>query len=156
MKRTGEKALSIISVVLNVLGVGILILTLLGSKMLMNDPMFQTELENFFYGSGLTDADITLGVDYMNNLLQFISSIGWIFVLLGVVAIILAIVGAVKVNSNAKLAGILFIIACVLSGIISLSGILLLIAAIMCFARKPKTPNTETIVQRDENGYIIE
>ncbi|SOC05201.1 uncharacterized protein DUF4064 [Ureibacillus xyleni] len=154
MKRTGEKALSIISVVLNAISVGILILMLIGSKMIVNDPLLNTEIENSLAGSGFTEQEIVESVDFMGDFLIFISTIGWLFVVLGVISIVLAIVGAVKVNANPKVAGILFIIACVLSGIISLPGILLIIAGIMCFVRKPKimTP----IEARDENGYIIE
>lgn len=154
MKRTGEKALSIISVVLNIISVGILILMLVGSKMVVNDPQVNIEIENSLAQSGLTEQEIADSVNFMGEFIDFISTIGWVFVVLGLISIVLAIVGAIKVNANPKLAGILFIIGCVLSGIISLSGILLLIAAIMCFVRKTK--NSTPIEVRDENGYIIE
>ena len=154
MKRTGEKALSIISVVLNVLSVGLLILMLIGSKMVVNDPQINMEIENSLAESGFTQQEIVESIDIMGDFITFFSTIGWVFVVLGMISIILAIVGALKVNGNPKLTGILFIIGGVLSGIISLPGILLLIAAIMCFVRKPKTAAPTEI--RDENGYIIE
>jgi len=159
MKRTGEKVLSIIATILNVFGCGLLILMLFGSNMLldagMNDPIFQNELETEMYASGLTEAEIDDALLFMDGFLSVIGGIGWVFVVLSVIAIVLGIVGAVKVNKNAKLAGILFIIAAVLSGIISLPGILLIIAAIMCFVRKPKSEEI-SLQKTDENGYIIE
>lgn len=154
MKRTGEKVLSIIADVLNVLSVGFLILMLISSNKLLEDPLFKSEIESSMYDSSLTDTEIQQGFVFLDDFFLFMTSIGWIFVVLGIVSIILGIVGAIKVNENPKLAGILFIIAGVLSGIISIPGILLIIAAIMCFVRKPKI---ETPIQRtDENGYVIE
>ncbi|WP_052130295.1 DUF4064 domain-containing protein [Ureibacillus sinduriensis] len=159
MKRTGEKVLSIIASVLNVLTVGFLILMLIGSKMLldtgMNDPLFQSEIESEMYASGLTEAEMDEALLLMGDFLSIIGGIGWLLVVLGVIAIILGIIGAVKVGNNAKLAGILFIIAAILSGIISIPGILLIIAAIMCFSRKPQSEEI-SLQKTDENGYIIE
>jgi len=158
MKRTGEKVLSIIATALNVLSVVLLILMLFGSKMMMDtgmsDPVIQGEIENEMAASGLSAAEVDEALVMMEDILFFISGIGWVFVILAVIAIVLGVIGAVKVNKNAKLAGILFIIAAVLSGIISLPGILLIIAAIMCFVRKTKTD--VTLQKTDENGYIIE
>ncbi len=136
IKRTAEKVLSIISVVLNFVSIGIIILMILGSKMILNDPLFG--VEQSFYDSGLTDAEIQEGMELTQNLVTIVSNLGWIFVVFGVISIILAIIGAVKVNGNPKLAGILFIIAAITSGLISLAGILLIIAAILCFAKKTK------------------
>lgn len=159
MKRTGEKVLSIVASVLNVLSVGFLILILFGSKALidtgLNDPLLQSEIENEMYASGLTEAEMDEALLLMGDFGSIIGGIGWLFVVLGLIAIVLGIIGAVKVNSNAKLAGILFIIAAVLSGIISLPGILLIIAAIMCFVRKPKSEEV-SLQKTDENGYTIE
>lgn len=159
MKRTGEKVLSIIASVLNVLSVGFLILMLIGGQMLldtgMNDPLFQSEVESEMYASGLTEAEMDEALLLMEDFLSFISGIGWLLVVLCVIAIVLGIIGAVKVGKNAKLAGILFIIAAILSGIISIPSILLFIAAIMCFVRKPQSEEI-SLQKTDENGYIIE
>ncbi|MDN4493415.1 DUF4064 domain-containing protein [Ureibacillus aquaedulcis] len=159
MKRTGERVLSIIASVLNVLSVVFLIFILFSSKILldtgMNDPMIQSEIESEMYASGLTEAEMDEALLLMGDFVSFMGGIGWLFVVLGVIAIILGIIGAVKVNKNAKLAGILFIIAAVLSGIISLPGILLIIAAIMCFVRKPQSGEI-SLQKTDENGYIID
>ncbi len=158
MKRTGEKVLGIIATILNVLGVGFLILMLIGSKMVidtqMTDPVMQSELESQFYASGFTEAEIAEIMPLLDDIFSFISGVGWLFVVIAVIAIVLGIIGTIKVSKNAKFAGILFIIAAVLSGIISLPGILLIIAAIMCFVRKPKTDIP--LQKTDENGYIIE
>ena len=158
MKRTGEKVLSIIANVLNVLSIGLLIALLFGSKMFMdmtmNDPVLKSEFESQMYSSGLTQAEMDDLLLYMDDFISFISGVGWVFVILGIIALVLGIIGTIKVNKNAKLAGILFSIAAVLSGIISLQGILLIIAAIMCFVRKPKSDIT--LQKTDDNGYIIE
>ena len=153
IKRTAEKVLSIISVILNVLSVGFIVLMIFGSKMFVSDPLFENEFEQSMYGSGLTDAEIQEGMTYTQDFVMLISNLGWVFVAFGVISIILAIIGAVKVNNNAKLAGILFIIAAITSGVISLPGILLIIAAILCFVRKPKIE--APVQQTDENGYIV-
>ena len=158
MKRTGEKVLSIIANVLNVITIGLLILLLFGSKMFMdmtmNDPVLKSEFESQMSSSGLTQAEMDDLVLYMDDFISIISGVGWVFVVLGVIALVLGIIGTIKVNKNAKLAGILFIISAVLSGIISFQGILLIIAAIMCFIRKPKTDIP--LQKTDENGYVIE
>ncbi|MBD8026155.1 DUF4064 domain-containing protein [Ureibacillus sp. Re31] len=155
MKRTGERILSIVSAVLNLIGVGFLIFMLFISKMIVEDPAFQTEFENSIYeDASINGYDPVYGMEIMDDVMALINTIGWLVVVVAIIAIVLAVVGAVKVNQNAKLAGILFIIAAVLSGIVSISGILLIIAAIMCFVRKPKT--FEYDEQRDENGYIID
>lgn len=153
IKRTAEKVLSIISVVLNLLSIGLIVLMIFGSNLLVNDPLFESQIEQSMYGSGLTDAEIQEGMTFMQDFIMIIINLGWIFVVFGVISIILAIVGAVKVNGNPKLAGILFIIAAATSGVVSLSGILLIIAAILCFARKPKIE--APIQQTDENGYTV-
>ncbi|MFP3917172.1 DUF4064 domain-containing protein [Lysinibacillus telephonicus] len=153
IKRTAEKVLGIISVVLNLLSIGMIVLMIFGSNLLVNDPLFESEIERSMYGTGLTDAEIQEGVTFTQDFIMIISNLGWIFVVFGVISIILAIVGAVKVNGNPKLAGILFIIGAVTSGVVSLPGILLIIAGILCFARKPKI--AAPIQQTDENGYIV-
>lgn len=154
MKRTAERVLGIISVILNVLSIGFLILMLITSKMLADDPMFQNEMENSMYSSGLTSAEMEQGLSFMEDFFGFISGIGWLFVILGLIGIILTIIGAVKVNTNAKFAGILFLISGVISGIITIPGILLIIAGVLCLVRKPKA---QTLIQEtDENGYVIE
>jgi len=159
VKRTGEKVLSIIATILNVLGCGLLILMLFGSRMIMdvgmNDPIFQNEMENQMYANGLTEAEMNEALGFMEDFLSIINGIGWVLVILSIIAIVLGIIGAVKVNKDSKLAGILFIIAAVLSGIITLPGILLIIAAIMCFVRKPKSEEI-SLQKTDENGYIID
>ena len=150
MKRTVEKVLSIIGIVLNVLSIGVLFFSLLFFQTIMNDPLFEEEFENELYFSGYTEEDI----DIMGDVMTWIGGVGWFFVILGVISIVLSIIGIVKLKSNTKVAGILLIISSVLSGLISIPGILLLVAAIMCFARKPKK-DIDTL-QTDENGYVIE
>ena len=64
---------------------------------------------------------------------------GWGFIILLVISLVLNIIGIVSVNKNKKPknAGILFIVAGLFAGVLSLTSILLYVAAIMCFVRKP-------------------
>lgn len=148
MSRTVEKVLSIISIVLNVLSLGFLIFFIFVGKMLMNDPLLKQEMEREFVGSGLSQAEIDASIEMSRTILTFITSIGWLFVILIIVAIVLAIIGTVKVNKDTKTAGILFFIASLLSGLMSLTGILLIIAGIMCFVRKEEQ---RPIIQQSTN-----
>lgn len=140
MKRTAERVLSIISVIVNFLSLIFLMIYIFASQMILNDPLFEQEIENALNTPGMTQEEIEASMALTNTIMPFISSIGWFFVVVTIIAIILGIVGAVKVNKNSKSAGIMFIIAGVLSGILTLPGILLFIAAILCFVRKPKAP----------------
>lgn len=140
MSRTVEKVLSIISIVFNVLSLGLLILFIFAGKMLMSDPFLKEEMEREFVGSGLTQAEIDASIEMTRTILTFITSIGWLLIILVIVAIVLAIIGVVKVNKDAKTAGILFFISSILSGLMSLAGILLIVAGIMCFVRKEVQP----------------
>lgn len=139
MKRTVERVLSIISAVLSFLSLIILIMIVYAGQMMMSDPAFEEELMFEIQSNPtLYPAEAEMNTDLMNNMMLVLNSLGWILVIVTVVAIILAIIGAVKVNRNAKTAGILFIVGGILSGIISIPGILLLIAGTMCFVRKEK------------------
>ena len=122
--------------------------------MTMSDPVLQSEFESQMSASGLTQAEMDDLLLYMDDFIGFISGVGWVFVVLGLIALVLGIIGTIRVDKNAKLAGILFSISAVLSGIISLQGILLIIAAIMCFVRKPKSDIS--LQKTDENGYVID
>jgi hypothetical protein len=70
---------------------------------------------------------------------NFVGGFFWLLIIGLIISLVLNIIGIVNIwrNKNAKLAGIMFIIAGVLAGLLSLSSILLYITAILCFTKKP-------------------
>ena len=144
MKRTAEVLLSIISIVFNVIALGLVIFLTMSSQFVSNDPLIEEELRNNMYGSELTEADIDMALNSTQDIITFMTTIGWILVAVIIITIILTIIGTIKINKSTKTAGVLFIISAILSGIISLPGILLIIAAILCFVRKPKNSTLQS------------
>lgn len=137
MKRTAEKTLSIISVVLMVIG----LLMSFGFKSFLTymntDPLVQEEIELAL----LSDPTFTpADVDMILSIFTFMSGIMWVVIIGLLLALVLTIVGIVSIwnSANPKLAGIMFIIAGLLAGFLSLPSILLYIAGILCFTRKPQ------------------
>lgn len=136
LKRTAEKVLSIIAAVLTAIGVvfGFLFMALV--NLMKNDPTFKQEFErDMLADPSLTSADIDAIYSIFNVMGGFI----WLIIILMIISVVLTIVGIVNIwkNKNAKLAGIMFIIAGVVGGLLSLSSILLYIAGILCLTKKP-------------------
>lgn len=147
MKRTVEIVLGVIGVVLS--GImslfGFTLISAANSEEINtllfeefnNDPMFTIE-----------DVEMIIGA---------LPVMGWILVAAAVSGVVFGLIGVFSVRGNRKpkLAGAMFIIGAVLVGILTIGfgfipALLLLIAGIMCFARKPK-------VQPDElssNNYV--
>ncbi|QTD39606.1 DUF4064 domain-containing protein [Sporosarcina sp. Te-1] len=136
MNRTAEKVLSIIAVVLTAIGtigaffgVGIL-------NLITNDPSFRRDLElDLLSDPTYTSEDVEL----VFSIFDLFSGFIWLIVIALIISLVLNIIGIVNIwnNKNAKLAGIMFIIAGVFGGIISLASILLYVAGILCFTKKP-------------------
>ncbi|MCG3086753.1 DUF4064 domain-containing protein [Sporosarcina cyprini] len=136
MNRTAEKVLSIIAVVLTALGtvgaffgVGML-------KLITSDPAFRSEMEMEL----LSDPTFTpQDVEMFFNVFDILGGVIWLIIIALMISLVLNIIGIVNIwnNKNAKLAGIMFIIAGVLGGVLSLSSILLYVAGILCFTKKP-------------------
>ncbi|WP_096270925.1 DUF4064 domain-containing protein [Paucisalibacillus globulus] len=140
MKRTAEITLGIIGAVFYVFSVafGILRLWMENNKGYLEEYMTENQSE-----FDLTSSDIsTIEEMFSMNLAQG----GILIVILPIVAIILGIVAMVLLKGNKRpvAAGIIFLVTGVGYAIITLgggilSGILYLIAGILCLARKPKT-----------------
>ncbi|MEK5036846.1 DUF4064 domain-containing protein [Sporosarcina sp. FSL K6-3457] len=136
MKRTAEKSLSIVSLVLSIIGIILSVILVSFFNLVKSDPQFQNEFEQ-----GIL-SDPTLGpedLEIINMVLGLFGGTMWFIIIGLIISVIMTIVGIVKIwnNNNPKLAGIMFIIAGVLAGVISLPSILLYIAGILCFTRKP-------------------
>ena len=136
LKRTAEKVLSIIAVVLTAIGVIFGFLGMALINLMKNDPTFKQEFEmEMMADPTMTQADMDAIYTVFNVMGGFI----WLIIIGMIISVVLNIVGIVNIwkNKNAKLAGIMFIIAGVLGGLISLPSILLYVAAILCFTKKP-------------------
>ncbi|WP_252504550.1 DUF4064 domain-containing protein [Sporosarcina sp. Marseille-Q4943] len=130
MNRTAEKVLSIIAVIMTAIGIIFGFFGMAILYMAKNDPAFVLETD-----PSLTQADI----DMMIPVFDLLGGFMWFIIIAMIISVVLNIVGIVNIwkNKNAKLAGIMFIIAGVLGGILSLPSILLYVAAILCFTKKP-------------------
>ncbi|MFS0675028.1 DUF4064 domain-containing protein [Ornithinibacillus sp. 179-J 7C1 HS] len=144
MKRTAEITLGIIGAVFYVFSIafGALRLWMENNKGYLQDYMYNNQDE-----FQLTNSDIDMLQEFFNLNL---ATGGPLLIILPILAIILGIVALVllKGNKSPVAAGIIFIATGVLYVIITagggiLSGILYLIAGILCLTRKPKP----TIIQ---------
>jgi len=136
LNRTAEKVLSIIAVVLSTIGVVFGFLFMAVINLMKSDPTFKMEFENEIMSDpAMTPADL----DAMYTIFNVMGGFIWLIIIGMLISVILAIVGIVNIwkDKNAKLAGIMFIIAGVIGGLISLPSILLYVAAVLCFTKKP-------------------
>jgi len=135
LKRTGEIALGIIGIILSAL-------MSLGGILLIwanQSSEFKTELEDQF----TADPTLEFNAGDVSTMLDAAGTFGWAIVVASIIGIILGLIGVISIKGNKKpkLAGWMFIIGALLTGIISvgfgfLPAILYLIAGIMAFARK--------------------
>lgn len=152
MSRTGEIVLGVISAIMTFLSIILVVVLVVSGSSILKDEEFKGDFQNIIADDpAYTEADIQMIDDNMALAVDAFNIFGWVFIIILVISLILNIVGIVSVskNKNPKLAGIMFIIAGVFAGIISLTSILLYIAAIMCFVRKPP-------VQVQEEYYSTE
>lgn len=151
ISRTGERVLGIIGIVFNVIGIILLawLITSLDNlegtaefeqfqQEIMNDPAFEGSPE-----------EAQMVVEFIMN---SVGVFGWVGVAILVLSTIFAIVALMnlKKTRSAQLAGIFFILAGLLAGVLSLTSILFYIAAIMCFVRKPNVREDE--MYRKDDG----
>ncbi len=142
MKRTAERVLAIVSSIL--IGLGLLFIAFITISMgaLFKIDEFKTELVNDL----MQDPNLNLNREEIIAVLQLFESFtafGWVFFIIGMIALILAIVGAVQVGNpmKVKAAGVMFILSGIMAGVVTLPSILLYIAAGMTFIRKPPLPD---------------
>ena len=104
-------------------------------NLMKNDPTFKSDLKGMLADPTLTQADL----DAIYSVFTVMGGFFWLIIIGMIISVVLNIIGIVNIwkNKNAKLAGIMFIIAGVLGGILSLPSILLYVAAILCFTKKP-------------------
>ncbi|MGX9290743.1 DUF4064 domain-containing protein [Bacillus sp. A015] len=132
IKRKGEKVMGIISIVLNVIGIGF------GALMLSVDQSFYDQINEVLQEEGETLPIETLQAS--------VHAFGTQFMVVSAIAAVLTIVGVIflKTDRRAVLSGILFLVSAVtlLIGTVGLAFvpmILLLIVGLMSLIKKPKT-----------------
>ena len=139
MSRVGEVALGIIGTILNVI---LLVFATFAVVAVSNADTGEVkqyiEEEMVMTDPTMTSEDIAMAKDFIGAFLDVFGIVGWVLVITLLISVILSIIAVVKVSKNKspKTAGILFIFAGLLSGILLLAPILFYIAAIMCFVRK--------------------
>lgn len=139
MSRAGEVALGIIGTILNVILLVVVTLAVVGASnadTVELKQMFEEEI--VLADPAMTQEDVAMFNDALDVGLDIFGVVGWVLVVTLLISVILSIIAVVKVSKNKspKAAGILFIFAGLLSGILLLAPILFYIAAIMCFVRK--------------------
>lgn len=152
LNRTAEKVLSIIAVVLTAIGVILGFIGMAFINLVKNDPTIKQDFESEMLSDpAFTPADL----DAMYAVFNVMGGFMWLIIIGMVISVVLNIIGIVNIwnNKNAKLAGIMFIIAGVLGGLLSLPSILLYVAAILCFTKKPPLQdNLQYADQYDGDG----
>ncbi|MBM7631645.1 DUF4064 domain-containing protein [Geomicrobium sediminis] len=148
MKRTGEKILSWIGNVINILMVIVLGFAAISLSSLGGD--FEQELMNELQNDpAVTGEDAQMAADMLGMMGSTFVGITWFAVIVMIVGTVLGIIGAIKITNNAKTAGILLLVAgggmlLLTLGTTLIQSVLLIIAGIMCLARKPRvTVNNE-------------
>lgn len=152
MSRTGEIVLGVISALMTLLSIVLVTILVISGSNILKDEAFTTEFQNVIAEEPtMTESDLQMIDDNMHLVIDAFNIFGWVFIIILVISLILNIIGIVSIskNKNPKLAGIMFIIAGLFAGILSPTSLLLYIAAIMCFVRKPP-------VQLQEEFYTTE
>ena len=148
VKRTVEKVLSIISAVLTVIGVILSFAILAFLNFIKSDPAFQDEFrtEIVLFNPTLNPTDI----ETFFTIFNFLGGFMWLIIIALIISLVLIVIGLVNIwnNNNPKLAGILFVIAGVLGGFLNITSILLYIAGILCFIKKPPLTSRTPVCRR--------
>ena len=153
MSRAGEVALGIIGTILNVILLVVVTLAVVGASnadTVELKQMFEEEI--VLADPAMTQEDVAMFNDALDVGLDVFGVVGWVLVATLLISVILSIMAVVKVSKNKspKAAGIMFIFAGLLSGILLLAPILFYIAAIMCFVRKTPVHHEQDLYYNNE------
>ncbi|WP_142827287.1 DUF4064 domain-containing protein [Planococcus soli] len=144
VNRAGEKVLGIIGIIFNILAIALIGFAMASYANVQGTPEFQQFIEDEIMSDPAfsTPEEAQMVIDMMSS---SFSVVGWVLIALLVLSTILAIIALINLRKNKKAstAGVLFILAGLFAGILSLTSILFYIAAIMCFVRKPRTQNNQ-------------
>lgn len=144
VNRAGEKVLGIIGIIFNILAIALIGFAMASYANVQGTPEFQQFIEDEIMSDPAfsTPEEAQMVIDMMSS---SFSVVGWVLIALLVLSTILAIIALINLRKNKKAstAGVLFILAGLFAGLLSLTSILFYIAAIMCFVRKPRTQNNQ-------------
>lgn len=150
VNRAGEKVLGIIGIIFNVLAIALIGFAMASYANVQGTPEFQQYIEDEIMADPAfsNPEEAQMVMDMMSS---SFSVVGWVLIALLAFSTILAIAALVNLRKNGKasIAGVLFIVAGLFAGLLSLTSILFYIAAIMCFVRKPRVQNNQNL--RDED-----
>lgn len=127
MNRTIEKVLALIASILNVFGIASTGIILFSLDSLKNSDYLQEKVQQ--------NVNQEISMTEIQNIFELFGSLGWLVIVVLLISLILGTAGMIKLRTDAKFAGILFIGAGVFACIMSLPSILFYIAAILCFTR---------------------
>lgn len=154
--RTGEIALGIIGAVFTVISIILMALFVSGGSAAFQDETVLQEIESELAADPtLAGEDLDVIMQGVSGFIEVFGIFGWTLVILLVISLVFNILAIVNIskNKNPKLAGIFFIIAGVFAYFLSLTSILLYIAAIMSFVRKPPFREDELTANDDLTYY---
>ncbi|QGM32349.1 DUF4064 domain-containing protein [Bacillus sp. N3536] len=139
ISRTGEVVLGVVGAVFNVIAIILVSLIVInGSSVMQEEGFTQVFEEDIYSDPTFTAEEAAAATEFMEVFVDLFGVFGWAAVITFVISLVFNILGIVFVlkNKKPKLAGIMFIVGGVFAGIISLTSIVLYVAAIMCFVRK--------------------
>ncbi|MDX1806580.1 MAG: DUF4064 domain-containing protein [Paenisporosarcina sp.] len=121
MSRAGEVALGIIGTILNAILLVFVTLAVVGASNADTAELKQfVEEEMIMTDPAMTPDDIAMFNEAFDVGLDVFGVVGWVIVVTLLISVILSIIGVIKVSKNKspKAAGVLFIFAGLLSGIL--------------------------------------
>lgn len=154
--RTGEIALGIIGAVFTFISIIIMALFVSGGSAAFQDETVLQEIESELAADpALAGEDLDIIMQGVSGFIDVFGIFGWTLVALLVISLIFNILAIINIakNKNPKLAGIFFIVAGIFAYFLSLTSILLYIAAIMSFVRKPPYSDDQTTTSDDLSYY---
>ncbi|HLR18943.1 MAG TPA: DUF4064 domain-containing protein [Staphylococcus sp.] len=132
MKRTTERVLTWIGIVLQLIGV---VLIAIFIPMISNNEVKESVIQQM-----MAD-DPSFSYQDGANIFGMLGSLLTVGLILSIIILIIAIIGAILIGKKAKAAGILLIIVGVVSFLGNwINAILWIVAGIMLLVRKPKAP----------------
>lgn len=148
MKRTAERVLSIVSAVFTMISILFSFVGLWLVRLVAADESFRTEVEmDLLTSSDFTAEESALILSFIDLMEGF----QWVIIVLLMISFIATIIGMIFIwnNKNSKLAGAMFIVAGLFAFIITPTSIMLYIAAVLSFTKKPENMNE----QQDPSPY---
>lgn len=137
LNRTIEKVLALIASILNVFGIASTGIILFSIDNLMNSNYVQEKAQQ--------NVNEGISMAQLQNIFDLFGSLGWLIIIVLLISLILGTAGMIKLRTDAKFAGILFIGAGIFACIISLSSVLFYVAAILCFTRHKNQPQESLV-----------